>query len=204
MTRRKIPNVLLANEQQAILDQFLPKNFKKKTRGGRPVNSLTMLRNLVLIRLLLNGGLRCSEALALRCRDLEPSTGRLWVRQGKGKKDRGLWLCEADINLILAYIAHQIDNGPDSLIFVNLQGEPLTSRYVRKMVGHVAREAGITKEIHPHTLRHTFATDLLRATKNLRLVQKALGHERITTTQIYTHVVDEELEDAMKNFRNRG
>jgi integrase/recombinase XerD len=73
------------------------------------------------------------------------------------------------------------------------------------MVGEVARAAGITyKEVHPHTLRHTFATDLLRATKNLRLVQKALGHERIGTTQIYLHIVDEELEDAMKNFRTGG
>jgi integrase/recombinase XerD len=71
------------------------------------------------------------------------------------------------------------------------------------MVGEVARAAGITyKKIHPHTLRHTFATDLLRATKNLRLVQKALGHEWIGTTQIYTHIVDEELEMALKTFRN--
>jgi integrase/recombinase XerD len=89
------------------------------------------------------------------------------------------------------------------LIFTNLKGKPLTGRYIRWMVAEAAAAAGITyKEVHPHTLRHTFATDLLRATKNLRLVQKALGHERIATTQIYTHIVDEELEDAMKNFRN--
>jgi integrase/recombinase XerD len=150
---------------------------------------------------MLNSGLRCSEALHLRRRDLEPTTGRLKVL-GKGKKERMLWLCEADVNLLLGYLNNQ-PGKPEDFIFTNLKGGPLKPRYVRWMVGEVARAAGITyKEVHPHTLRHTFATDLLRATKNLRLVQKALGHEWIGTTQIYTHIVDEELEMALKTFRN--
>ena len=69
------------------------------------------------------------------------------------------------------------------------------------MVKRVAEQAGIVKDIHPHSLRHSFATDLLRATKNLRLVQKALGHSNIETTTIYAHIVDEELESAMKELR---
>ena len=202
MAKRKIPDVLLPGEQELILNQFLPPPEGDDLRPGRPLNSFTRLRNLCLVRLLLNSGLRCSEALHLRRRDLEPTTGRLWVRQGKGKKDRGLWLCEADVKLLLGYLNK---GKPEDFIFTNLKGGPLKPRYVRRMVGQMARAAGITyKEVHPHTLRHTFATDLLRATKNLRLVQKALGHERIGTTQIYLHIVDEELEDAMKNFRNNG
>jgi integrase/recombinase XerD len=202
MTRRKIPDVLLAGEQELILKQFLGTDEGNGHRRGRPLNPFTRLRNLCLVRLMLNSGLRCSEALHLRCRDLEPTTGRLKVL-GKGKKERMLWLCEADVNLLLGYFDNHPGN-PEDFIFTNLKGGPLKGRYVRWMVGEVARAAGITKNIHPHSLRHTFATDLLRATKNLRVVQKALGHENIGTTQIYTHIVDEELEDAMKNFRNGG
>jgi len=208
MTRRRIPDVLLAGEQKLLLQQFLPPEWVATDEGnghrlrGRPLNSFTRLRNLCLVRLMLNSGLRCSEALHLRRRDLEPTTGKLWVRQGKGKKDRVLWLCEADVNLLLGYLDNQAGN-PEDFIFTNLKGGPLQPRYVRWMVGEVARAAGITyKDVHPHTLRHTFATDLLRATKNLRLVQKALGHENIGTTQIYTHIVDEELEMVLKTFRN--
>jgi integrase/recombinase XerD len=69
------------------------------------------------------------------------------------------------------------------------------------MVKRLAKQAGIAKDVHPHMLRHTFATDLLRKTKNLRLAQKALGHAQITSTQIYTHIVDDELEEALKTFR---
>jgi integrase/recombinase XerD len=69
------------------------------------------------------------------------------------------------------------------------------------MVKRYAAKAGIEKNVHPHTLRHSFATDLYRETSKIRLVQKALGHSNLATTQIYTHIVDEELEDAMKSFR---
>lgn len=68
----------------------------------------------------------------------------------------------------------------------------------------LAKQAGIDKDVHPHMLRHTFATDLLRKTKNLRLAQKALGHAQITSTQIHTHIVDDELEEALKTFRAGG
>ncbi len=67
------------------------------------------------------------------------------------------------------------------------------------MVSRYSEKAGITKRVSPHTFRHTFASDLLRATKNIRLVQKALGYEDLSTTMIYTHIVDEEFEDALKN-----
>ena len=69
------------------------------------------------------------------------------------------------------------------------------------MVKRLAKKAGIAKDVHPHTLRHTFATDLFRQTKNLRLTQKALGHSQISSTMIYTHIVDDELEEALKTFR---
>ncbi len=78
----------------------------------------------------------------------------------------------------------------------------MNPRYIQDMVKRYAKKAGINKDISPHTLRHTFATDLLRGTKNIRLVQKALGHSDISTTMVYTHIVDEELEGALKNLRS--
>ena len=71
------------------------------------------------------------------------------------------------------------------------------------MVKRKAKKAGIDKDIHPHTLRHSFATDLYRESKNLRLVQKALGHSSISATEVYTHIIDEELEKEMKFFRSK-
>jgi len=77
----------------------------------------------------------------------------------------------------------------------------LNDRYLRAMIKRRAKKSGITKDVHPHLLRHTFATDLLRSTKNIRLVQKSLGHASLSSTMIYTHIYDEELERAFKSFR---
>jgi site-specific recombinase XerD len=196
--KRRIPAVLLPKEQKLILSQFLPPSGEEETKRG---NALTRLRDLCMVRLMLNLGLRCSEVLKLRYRDLEADTGRLLIH-GKGKKQRSVWLNEADVKLLQGYMSTQDTADPDAPVFTNLSGKPLSDRYVRLMVASVAAAAGITyKEVHPHTLRHTFATDMLRKTKNLRLVQKALGHESLTTTQIYTHVCDDELEEAMKGLR---
>ena len=94
------------------------------------------------------------------------------------------------------------DIGNTEFVFSTRKGGKLNPRDVREMVYTYSKKAGIeNKDISPHTFRHTFASDLLRATNNLRKVQKALGHSDISTTQIYTHIVDEELEEAMKGFR---
>ena len=87
-------------------------------------------------------------------------------------------------------------------IFTTLQGKPVSGRYVQQMVKRCALKAGIEKGIHPHTLRHTFATDLYRETTNIRITQKALDHANLATSQIYTRIVDEELEGALKSFRS--
>jgi integrase/recombinase XerD len=91
--------------------------------------------------------------------------------------------------------------GDHEHIFTTLEGKPVSPRYVQAMVKRYATRAGIAKDIHPHTLRHSFVTDLYRQTTNIRLTQKALGHSNLATTQIYTHIVDEELEGALRSFR---
>lgn len=86
--------------------------------------------------------------------------------------------------------------GSHEHVFTTLAGRPISSRYVQQMVERYAARAGIKKNVHPDTLRHSFATDLYGQTTNIRLTQRALGHSNLSTAQIYTHIVDEELERA--------
>ncbi len=188
---QRLPEVLTHEEQEALLRQPNPKN-------------LNGLRNLCLLRLMLNTGLRASEVLKVKTRDIDWSSGKLMVRQGKGRKDRSLWVGEEDLALLKLWMARKAKLPESELVFTSRDGKLIMSRYLRSMVKRLATKAGISKDVHPHTLRHTFATDLLRQTKNLRLTQKALGHAQITSTQIYTHIVDDELEEALKTFRAGG
>jgi integrase/recombinase XerD len=124
------------------------------------------------------------------------------VRQGKGAKDRTLWTGEENLAALAEWRERQAhDTRRSEIVFATKEGGNLDPRYVQRMVKRYAAKAGIEKDVHPHTLRHTFATDLYRQTTNIRITQKALGHANLATTQIYTHIVDEELEGALKSFR---
>lgn len=188
---QRLPEVLTHEEQEALLRQPNAKH-------------LHGLRNLCLLRLMLNTGLRTAEVLRVKIRDIDWSSGKLMVRQGKGKKDRSLWVGEEDLALLKLLIAKKARLPESELVFTNRDGKLICSRYLRTTVKQLATKAGISKDIHPHTLRHTFATDLFRQTKNLRLTQKALGHSQISSTIIYTHIVDDEMEEALKTFRDGG
>jgi integrase/recombinase XerD len=180
--------VLNEDEQEALLQQPNP-------------NRRTGLRSLCLLRLMLNTGLRAAEVLNLKVSDIDWQGGKVMVREGKGKKDRTLWIGEADLKLLKKWLKYQAKLPASAFLFTTRDGQRIMDRYLRCMVKRLAKQAGIDKDVHPHMLRHTFATDLLRKTKNLRLAQKALGHAQITSTQIYTHIVDDELEEALKTFR---
>lgn len=182
-----LPKVLTTAEQNGLLAEL-------NTRYTTPH------RNLCMLRLMLEAGLRAGEVVALRPDHLDMQTCRLIVREGKGAKDRTLWISDDLRDLIGEWLQRR----PKSeWLFPTRNGTQVQTRYLRAMVTRLARKAGIAEadKVSPHTLRHTFATDLLRETKNLRLVQKALGHASISTTQIYTHIVDEELEEAMRSLR---
>jgi integrase/recombinase XerD len=156
-----------------------------------------------MLRLMLNTGPRLAEVTPLKCRDINLPTGKLMVRQGKGSKDRTLWVAEADIDRLRSWRERQAEKcaGTYKHVFTTLEGKPLGHRYVQRMVKRYAAKAGIDKHISPHTLRHSFATDLYRETSKIRLVQKVLGHSDLSTTMIYTHIFDEEVEEALKSFR---
>jgi len=191
MAKRKIPEVLTQEEQDRLVEVF-------KSSG-----SCASDRNLCMFRLMLDAGLRSAEVLALRYRDIDWASGQLWVREGKGQKDRSLWLGEDLVTLLERYVEAN-PGEPAKLIFRSRTDKPISSRYLRYMVKDLAEKAGMAKDLHPHTLRHTFATDLLRKTRNIVLVGKALGHANVNTTQIYTHICDPEMEAAMKSLRQGG
>ncbi len=184
---RKLPRVLTEDERRELL---------KKPNPRYP----TELRNLAITQLVLDAGLKVSEVTVLKWNDVDLLSGKLLVRQGKGAKDRTLWLGGVDLDLLRKWRERQIEKvgRPVEHVFTTLKGEHLQNRYVQAMIERYAGKAVI--KASPHTLRHTFATDLYRETKNIRLVQKALGHSDLSTTMIYTHIVDEELEEAMRFF----
>jgi integrase/recombinase XerD len=182
--KRPIPDVLTPEEQAKLV-------------AAMPSGTLLQRRNLAMLRLMLNAGLRSQEVCNLRVSDLSLPSGKLLIR-GKGGRQRIVWLSDADLTLLKTYLeAAQ----PSAMMFQTGTGSKILTRYLRAMMAQAQVRAGLAKPSPPHLLRHTFATDLLRATKNLPLVQKALGHANIATTQIYTHIVDDELEEAMRKLR---
>lgn len=187
---RRVPTVLTDQEQAALL-------------AAPNRRCPTGLRNYWMLRLMLNLGLRSAEVRGLGLHDVDWMTARVTVRRGKGGRDRVLWLSAEDHAGLQEF--RQSRPVPEAeLLFTTLDGGPVQARYLRAAVKRLATRAGIAKDVHPHTLRHSFATDLYRSTRNLRLTQKAMGHASISTTQVYTHVFDDELEDALRRFRSVG
>jgi integrase/recombinase XerD len=179
---RRLPEVLTRDEARALL---------KSPNRYYPTGK----RDLCMIKLMLNSGLRASEVLNLAWRDLDLHTGKLIVRQGKGKKDRQVWINDETLERLRDWR----DVGPQcDICFPTLHGTRMHDGYLREMIKRRARRAGITKDVHPHMLRHTYATELYRESKDIRLVQKALGHASLATTMIYTHIVDDDMELAMR------
>lgn len=172
MAEERVPTVLNRSKQAALLHQPNPRY---------PTGE----RNRPLLRVMRTTGLRLSEALKLRWRDIDLNTGRVHVRQGKGAKDRILWRGEDDLEQLQHWRqrqAEEIGHAPEHL-FTTLDGKRLQAPYVQALVMRLAEKVGIEKNVSPHTLRHSFATDLLRETNNLELVRRALGHANLQTTK---------------------
>jgi len=150
----------------------------------------TGVRDRALIRLFYRSGLRCAEALALRPRDVVLARHEVRVNQGKGAKDRVVWVDEATVEIL----ARWKELRPSSdWFFCTLAGREMATADVRKMLARRGRKAGIELRCHPHLLRHTFASELLEDGASLVEVKQLLGHERLETTAIYSHVANERL-----------
>jgi len=165
---------------------------------------LRELRDLAILETFFSTGLRVSELCSLdRYLDLE--RGEFTIR-GKGEKLRVVFLSDSARRVIKAYLDKRPDADPAMFVSLTKNGKVLgrvTPRAVERLVEMRARKAGIARRIHPHELRHSFATDLLLNGADLRAVQEMLGHASITTTQIYTHLTNKELREIHKSFHGR-
>lgn len=181
-----------------------------ETLGGdaKVPYSLLQLRDKAIIEMLFSTGLRVSELAGLERKMINFQREEFTVR-GKGDKPRVVFMSESARKWLKLYLDRRHDVEP--FIFVShdraAQGREivnaLTPRSIQRTIEYYARAAGITKRITPHTVRHTFATDLLRNGADIRSVQTLLGHSSITTTQIYTHITDERLKEVYKEFHGK-
>lgn len=171
------------------------------------VNTKIGLRDRTILELLFSGGLRVSELVGLDTARVSTKRREFTVR-GKGQKDRPIFMGEAAAYWIDTYTSKRTDSSP--ALFIRYGGSKeqdtsgdflrLTPRSIQRIIIRYAKLAGITKKVTPHTLRHSFATDLLMNGADIRSVQTMLGHSDISTTQIYTHVTDPHLKEVHKKF----
>jgi len=174
-----------------------------------PLDTEQGLRDRAIIELLFSSGLRVSELANLN-RDHVNTKRREFMVRGKGQKDRPVFIGEAASQRVQEYLAARMDNLPPLFLSysrnntVSNKGDyrRLTPRSIQRIINKYARLAGITKHVSPHTMRHSFATDLLMNGADLRSVQSMLGHSNISTTQVYTHVTDEHLRDVYEKFHS--
>jgi site-specific recombinase XerD len=199
----------LARTQRPQVTFLTPEELERLSAQPN-VATLNGLRDRAIIELLFSSGLRVSELVGLD-RDHINSKRREFMVRGKGQKDRPIFISPEAANWIQQYIDKRQDNAKP--LFIRYSGtkkadlsgnfQRLTARSIQRMVARYALLAGITKHVSPHTLRHSFATDLLMNGADLRSVQAMLGHSNIATTQIYTHVTDPHLKEVHERFHHR-
>ncbi|MCQ2229919.1 MAG: site-specific tyrosine recombinase XerD [Bacteroidales bacterium] len=185
---RKLPDVLSIEEVTAVLEQI---DLSKP--DGR--------RNKAIIETLYSCGMRVSEVVDLKLSNLFFESGYVKI-EGKGSKERLVPISKraiAEINLYLAEFRQKLNvvKGSEDIVFLNRSGRKLSRVMIFTIIKKLVAAAGITKNVSPHTFRHSFATHLLNGGANLRSVQEMLGHESIVTTEIYTHVNTEHLKAAI-------
>ncbi|MBU4300579.1 MAG: site-specific tyrosine recombinase/integron integrase [Nanoarchaeota archaeon] len=165
---KRVPEVLTKNEVQRI------------------ITAISNTKHKLIIETVYGCGLRVSEAAKLKKDDIRFEEGILFVRQGKGNKDRVVSLPFTLSKRLESYILLRNDENP--YVFDSARGGRLTEATIEKIVDKAASIAGIIKNVHPHTLRHSYATHLLENGTDIHIIQKLLGHSDVRTTELYTHV----------------
>ncbi|MCA9365392.1 tyrosine-type recombinase/integrase [Candidatus Kaiserbacteria bacterium] len=211
MRKREIecvsPEVIeLAKVSERSLDLITNQELKR-LRAAPKTNTLRGMRDKAILELLFSTGLRISELCSLNIDDVDMTRDEFSVR-GKGDKVRVVFLSDEAKEAVKNYQKNRKDM--DEAMFIqygkNAKNAPdlrLSPRAVQRILKRYAIEAGITRKVTPHVIRHSFATDLLSNGADLRSVQALLGHANITTTQIYTHVTDKHLRDVHKKFHGK-
>lgn len=193
---KKLPKIISDDEIELLfkaIDRYKPLGF----------------RNYVLLDMLFSCGLRSSEVIGMTIKDIRIERTQILIH-GKGAKDRYVPIHQKLINDIKHYLTYVrpvlLAKGPlvtENKVFINYKGTPLTSRGLQLILKQIIKSSGETYKIHPHMLRHAFATTLLNHGADLRVVQELLGHEHLKSTQVYTHVSSEILKENYKKAHPR-
>jgi integrase/recombinase XerD len=190
-TKRKLPDTLSFEEIELLIAQV----DQSSPEGPR---------NKAILETMYSCGLRVSELIHLKLSCFYPDLGFIRVT-GKGDKERLVPIGRDAIKYILLYTNHvrnmqPVQNGFEDIIFLNRRGKGLSRVMIFYIIKEMVYKAGIKKNVSPHTFRHSFATHLVEGGADLRAVQEMLGHESITTTEIYTHLDRDFLRDTLQRF----
>lgn len=193
---KKLPSIINDDEMQMIFE-----SIDKSTPLG--------YRNYLMLDLLFSAGLRASELINITIKDINLSQEQILIH-GKGSKDRYIPLHQHLIHDMRHYLTYirpvLLAKGSDThslFVFINYKGGHLTVRGLQLILKSIIKNSGETFKIHPHMLRHAFATTLLNHGADLRVVQELLGHEHLKSTQIYTHVSSETIKEKYKDMHPR-
>ncbi|MBU2495303.1 MAG: site-specific tyrosine recombinase/integron integrase [Candidatus Omnitrophota bacterium] len=191
-SERNLPAFLEISQTLSLLDETLKKGVSRFP-----------LRDRAMLELLYSAGLRVSEMVSLNLTEIDFVAGLARVR-GKGRKERLVPVGGTALAALNEYLSSNERTTDAPFLFGNRFGGRLTSRSVERILKKYAAACGLSGRITPHTLRHSFATHLLEAGADLRAIQEILGHQNITTTQVYTHLSTKHLKEAYKNFFPRS
>ena len=190
---------------------FLDNDELKRIFEQPNINKELGLRDRAILELLFSSGLRVSELVSLDKDKINLERREFMVR-GKGQKDRPIFISKEAADWVSKYLSIRNDSSP--ALFVRYMGakkidqsgdfKRLTARSIQRIISKYANLAGIVKHVSPHTLRHSFATDLLMNGADIRSVQSMLGHSNIATTQIYTHITDQHLKSIHEKFHTNS
>lgn len=190
---KKLPTVLSVEEVGAILDNI-------------PIESFIDYRSQAMLEVTYSCGLRVSETLGLKLSDLHLDLGYIRV-MGKGRKERIIPIGEIAVDKIKLYLKEarpRLVKKTTDFLFLNQSGTSLSRQSFTSLLQARCKQVGIRKHVTPHTLRHSFASHLLQAGTDLRAIQEMLGHEDISTTEIYTHISNKKLTEVYLNSHPRA
>ena len=194
-------------KQEKKLPKVLTEEEIKKLINSIDLNHDFGQRNKTIIEILYGTGIRVSELINLKLSNIFFKENIIKVI-GKGNKERFVPLGEIASNEMKIYINNRnrlkIDSKSSDILFLNRYGRGLTRSMIFKIISDASKRVGLDKKISPHTLRHSFATHLIKNGADLRTIQMILGHESITTTEIYTHLDTLHLEEVLKKYHPRG
>jgi site-specific recombinase XerD len=185
---KEMGNIKVPKKDKALPEVLTKEEVKKL------IDSTDNVKSRLIISLLYSSGLRVSELVNLKVSDINLDENTGWVRKGKGSKDRLFALSQS----LCVELKSYLEGRENQYLFS--KEKPLTTRNIQKIIKGTKERAGMNKKVTPHTLRHSFATHLLEQGTDIRMIQQMLGHSSLSTTQLYTHISNEQIKKVANPF----